>query len=330
MQWNAFLPHIRHLQQDDQALIHKAFDLCIRAHTGQLRKSGDPYSSHPIAVAAILADMHADKDTVIAALLHDVLEDTSITGADLMPQFGQATVNLIEGVTKLDNEEIRAHPTLDEEIESLRKMITAMQKDVRLMVIKLADRLHNMRTVGFLSQKRQEEFSRETLDIYVKIADRLSMQDFRDELEGLCLQTLEPATFAQLLEQRRQNEKLGQTVIASMRTTLAGMPHPLPATSEILFENKTWNHLKSRLLTTASTVGKRSKLTTVLLCDSVPECYVILGILHQHWPHEILSFKDFISAPATNGYRGLHTTVILPRGVRIRCKIRTREMHTYA
>ncbi|MDD5075198.1 MAG: HD domain-containing protein, partial [Candidatus Peribacteraceae bacterium] len=235
-----------------------------------------------------------------------------------------------EGVTKLDDEEIRAHPTLDEEIESLRKMITAMQKDVRLMVIKLADRLHNMRTISFLSPKRQGEFAQETLDIYVKIADRMSMQDFRDALEGLCLQILEPATFAQLQEQREQNKIQGEEIIDSMRHNLEVAEERLPEGSELRFEHKTWNHLRNRLTSPDPVVGKRSALTVVLLCDSVPQCYSILGILHQQWPHEILSFKDFISAPAVNRYRGLHTTVILPHGMRVRCKIRTREMHDYA
>jgi len=330
MQWSEFHPHIRHLSTGDQDAVHKAFDLCIHAHQEQKRKSGEPYASHPIAVAEILAGMEADKDTLIAALLHDVLEDTSMTAAELVAKFGQSTTTLIEGVTKLDNEEIRAHPTLDEEIESLRKMITAMQKDVRLMVIKLADRLHNMRTISFLSIKRQGEFAQETMDVYVKIADRLSMQDFRDELEGLCLRSLEPATFVQLQEQRAKNALFGEDIINNMHTTLETENPHLPAWAEIRFEYKTWNHLKHSLATLKTSIGKRSAVTAVFLCDTVPQCYELLGVLHQRWPHEILSFKDFIGTPAINGYRGLHTTIILPHGVRVRCKIRTRAMHMYA
>jgi (p)ppGpp synthase/HD superfamily hydrolase/drug/metabolite transporter (DMT)-like permease len=274
--------------------------------------------------------MGAGSDSLIAALLHDALEDTSLTLGELTRLFGGDVSSLVDGVTKLNDPEIRAHPTLDEEIESLRKMIIIMQRDVRIMVIKLADRLHNMQTVSFLAPERQRGLAQETLDVYVKIADRLSMQDFHDELESLCIQILEPETYKKLTGLRQQNEQWGTDLIHRMHQELLSCESPLPKDCDVLFEPKTWDHIRMRLIAPDVTTGRRSSLTAAIVCSSIPQCYEILGILHQQWQYEILTFKDFINAPAANGYRGLHTTVILPDGTHVRCKIRTREMQAYA
>jgi len=330
MEWQEFQSFLRHLSAADRECVHRAFELCKSAHDGQLRKSGEPYATHPIAVALLIAEMGAGADPLVAALLHDALEDTDLT-LDLIEQrFGHTAAALIEGMTKLDDESVRQHPTLDEEIESLRKMVLLMQEDIRIMVIKLADRLHNMRTVEFLAKDRQHSFAQETMDIYVKIAERMSMHDLSDELEALCMAVLEPETFALLTQLRDLNERQATTVIDSMREILYGEPEPLPSDVLVRVERKSWDHLRTRLGSETETRTGRSDVTFAFVCSSIPQCYATIGVLHQKWQHEILSFKDFINAPAINGYRGLHTTIILGNGTRVRCKIRTQEMQAYA
>lgn len=330
MQWQDFESFIRHLSSADRDRVHRAFDLCESAHAGQLRKSGEPYSIHPVAVALLIAAMGADADSLVAALLHDALEDTDLTLESVRQKFGETAAALIDGMTKLDDESMRQHPTLDEEIESLRKMMLLMKTDVRIMVIKLADRLHNMRTVEFLSPERQRSFAQETMDVYVKIAERMGMQDMSEELEALCLQILEPALFTRLKEAHARNAEWGEKMAEEMRTVLYREPLPLATSVVLIPECKTWDHLRARLDNEEAAVSGRSDITITFLCNDITQCYETLGILHQQWPHEILSFKDFINAPAVNGYRGLHTTIILPNGARVRCKIRTQEMHDYA
>lgn len=329
MQWQEFASHLRHLSAAERELVQRAFELCVSAHEGQTRKSGDPYSTHPIAVALILAEMRAGAESLVAALLHDTLEDTELTLEHIQKRFGSTATALIEGMTKLDDESVRQHPTLDEEIESLRKMVLLMQEDIRIMVIKLADRLHNMRTIEFLSKERQQSFAQETMDIYVKIAERMSMHDLSDELEGLCLAVLDPETFTKLTQLRDANERQAAAVVDALRESLYGEPEPLPEDVVVRVERKSWDHLRARLASGSDT-RSRSDVTCAFLCDDISQCYETLGVLHQKWQHEILSFKDFINAPAINGYRGLHTTIILEDGTRVRCKIRTREMQDYA
>ncbi|MFH0851901.1 MAG: HD domain-containing protein, partial [Candidatus Peregrinibacteria bacterium] len=330
MEWQEFQSFLRHLSSADSERVRRAFDLCVSAHEGQVRKSGEPYATHPIAVALLIAEMGAGVDPLVAALLHDALEDTDLTLEHIEQRFGHTAAALIESMTKLDDEAVRQHPTLDEEIESLRKMVLLMQEDVRIMVIKLADRLHNMRTVEFLSKERQISFAQETMDIYVKIAERMSMHDISDELEALCIAILEPETFVSLTQLRDLNERQAATVIDTMREILYGEPEPLPSDVLVRVERKSWDHLRARLGTKTETKTGRSDVTFSFICNSIPQCYATVGVLHQKWQHEILSFKDFINAPAINGYRGLHTTIILENGTRVRCKIRTREMQAYA
>ncbi|MFH1444527.1 MAG: HD domain-containing protein [Candidatus Peregrinibacteria bacterium] len=330
MQWKEFELSLRHLSATQRERVQRAFELCISAHEGQKRKSGEPYCSHPIAVALTLADLEAGADSLVAALLHDALEDTDLRLAFIEKRFGQTASALIEGMTKLDDESVREHPTLNEEIESLRKMVILMQEDIRIMVIKLADRLHNMRTVKFLSKERQQSFAQETMDIYVKIAERMSMHDLSDELEGLCLTVLDPETFAALVQLRDANVQQGAKIVDALRETLYGEPEPLSEKVTVRVEQKTWDHLRARLASETETRSSRSDVTCAFLCDDISQCYETLGVLHQKWQHEILSFKDFINAPAINGYRGLHTTIILKEGTRVRCKIRTKEMQKYA
>ncbi|MSR68113.1 HD domain-containing protein [Candidatus Peribacteria bacterium] len=330
MQWQEFRSQIRHLSARDTGRVEKAFQLGKKMHDGQKRHSGEPYFSHPIAVAHILSDLGADADTIIAALLHDTVEDTTLTLPEIDAQFDGAVATLIDGVTKLNSDDIPISPKLDEQIETLRKIFTLMEQDIRIMVIKLVDRLHNMQTIEFLSPERQMTMAKETLEFFVKIADKLCMQDLRDELEALCLSVLEPELLRKLLDIRVQNEQRGNPVIDDMRSRIRAQDSILSSRTGMLFEYKTWNQLKAQLTTGSSVATGVTSLTIAFVCDDVDSCYRVLGMLHQLWKREAMSFQDFINAPQLNGYQGIHTTIIAQDGTRVRCKIRTREMQQYA
>lgn len=327
MQWNEFLYLIRHLPAEDQALVQRAYDMAEQAHAGQTRSSGEPYFSHPVAVTRILIEMGADTDTLIAALLHDTVEDTPLTLDEIHATFGPSVGALIDGLTKLEHTDVEGKPTLDRQIETLRKMFTVMQRDVRIMVIKLADRLHNMQTLAFVPLEKQVRIARETMDVYAKIADRFCMRDMRVMLESLSLPILEPELFARLNELRKHNEAESHDVAAKMQAAIReGFPR---LQSAFKGKAKTWDKLRSQLRTHDERSGYRD-VTVIALCPTVQDCYETLGALHQTWKREALTFEDFINTPAVNGYKGLHTTVILADGTRVRCKIRTPDMDAYA
>ncbi len=326
--WAAFQSHIRYLPIASQEKIRRAFERGAEMHASQIRKSGEPYFTHPIAVAHFLADMGADTETIIAALLHDALEDTALSEDEVEEEFGVHIRRMVSALTKLEAEDFPERPTLNDQIETLRKLFTCMQEDVRIMVIKLVDRLHNMQTAEFLAEDRRRALAQETMDVYVKIADRLSMQDIRDELTELCYAVLEPEVLAGMLALRLENERRVQRAIGEMKkaTALAQSSAPI----ELRYEPSRFRKLRRLLEAGGSRVTGVAPLTIIFICPDVATCYQTLGALHQCWRREALSFEDFINAPMINGYRGLHTTIILEDGTRVRCKIRTREMQEYA
>ncbi|NOS68205.1 MAG: HD domain-containing protein [Candidatus Peribacteraceae bacterium] len=330
MQWNEFRSHISQFTARQQQHVKEAFDLGKKMHGDQKRMSGEAYFSHPIAVADMLADMGADPDTIIAALLHDTIEDTPLTLKEIENIFGESVGALIEGVTKLSAADVAEQPNLNEQVETLRKIFTLMEKDVRIMVIKLIDRLHNMQTAEFLSREKQAALAQETYDVFVKIADRLCMQDVRDELEGLSLSILQPDLFEKVSRLREKNELHGDTVIKVMRQKIAEQQPQTLRNLHMLFEAKSWDKGREQMEAEGTTITGVSATTVVFLAVNTDDCYRILGQLHQFWKREILSFQDFINTPSVNGYRGLHTTLLLEDGTRVRCKIRTQEMHEYA
>lgn len=330
MQWQEFRAHIRHLPDAAVDRIHRAFVLGEHMHRGQLRKSGEPYFSHPIAVACMLIPFGADADTIIAALLHDTLEDTTFTLAEAARQFGPTVADLLDGVTKLCREDLRGKTNLTEQIETLRKTFRLMQHDVRIMVIKLVDRLHNMQTVRFLPEERRRAFIEETQDAYVKIADRLCMQDLRDQLEGLCMQHFQPELFARLTELRAENARRSTAVIRTMQNDIAAQNPLIGSHVSLEHEPRGWVRLAQQMETHGAAATGIPDVTVVFICPDIDTCYRTMGALHQLWRRETLSFQDYINAPRINGYRGLHTTVILSEGTRVRCKIRCQEMHAYA
>ncbi len=319
MQWQEFRSHVRHLPTLQIARIEQAFELGKKVHAGQKRKSGEDYFSHPVAVAHMLADMHADADTLIAALLHDTVEDTPLTLDEIKVIFGEEVTVLIDGVTKLDAKEVAMSPKLDEQIESIRKIFTLMQKDVRIMVIKLVDRLHNIQTIQFLKPERQQTLAQETLEVYVKIADKLCMQDLRDELEALCLAVLQPELFPKLLELRGNNEQRGATIIKTIQTKVREHDRVLASHITFGFEPKIWDQIAAQLSAGGAVTTGLSFITIAIECDDIDGCYRALGALHQLWQREVLSFQDYINAPRLNGYQGLHTTIIAEDGTRVRC-----------
>lgn len=330
MQWNELKSHLRHIGVKDLARIERAFEMGKNAHGEQKRKSGEPYFTHPIAVTHILADMGADADTLIAALLHDTVEDTDLTFKEIDKEFNGDVCALIDGVTKLEPEDVEHVSTLDDQIETLRKIFRLIEKDVRVMVIKLADRLHNMQTIEHLSAKRQKEMAKETLEVYVKIADRLSMHALRDELEGLCIAIVEPAEFSKLRKQQEQNENQSLDVIKTVKKHLTKHYPKMMEHVDLLYEQKSWGKLRLQQVTKKKTITGVANAIIACVCEDIDECYQLLGVLHQQYQREAMSLQDCINAPMVNGYQGIHTTVILENGVRIRCKIRTRQMQQYA
>lgn len=329
MTWSDLIPHIRHLSAEEQDIIRKAFDMGKVAHEGQTRKSGEPYFSHPIAVAGILGDMGADAETITAALLHDTIEDTTITDADIKKAFGPTVLAMVDGVTKLNKEHIANQPTLDAKIETLRKMFTLMQKDVRIMVIKLADRLHNMQTAEFLSEEKQKKLARETLDIYVKIAEQLSMHAFKNILEERIFSVQDAENMKLLQKIKKKHDKLTDSIIHTLHHDLEHHFKNLIRSIKIRGEIKDWSEIAAYQSTDENTPNHLT-ISIIFICQTIDECYRTMGALHQLWRRETLSFHDLINAPLLNGYKGLHTTIILPTGERIHCKIRTTEMDTYA
>jgi RelA/SpoT family (p)ppGpp synthetase len=329
MAWDDLQRHLSRLSAQDIERIKRAFDLGKEAHGDQLRKSGEPYFNHPTTVAAMLADMGADADTIIAALLHDTIEDTTLPREEIDQKFNGDVLALVEGVTKLKRSDVEGRPALDEQIETIRKMFTAMEKDVRIMVIKLVDRLHNMQTIWPLSPERRQALAQDTRDVYVKIADRLCMQDVRDELEGLCIQTLDPELWSKLQEQQKENDQRGRAILPKMEAALRSY-EAIPPETTMLLEPKTWEKVEQQMRIEGAPASGISAATVVIICADHNSCYRMMGALHAFWKRESMSFQDFINAPQINGYRGLHTTVILEDGTRVRCKIRTQTMHEYA
>ncbi len=310
------------------AFLVKAYETGLKAHDGQKRKSGEPYFTHPVAVATYLVSIGADADTVMAALLHDTVEDTNLTLDDVKREFGMTVARMVDGVTKLMENEIDTLPTLDQKIETLRKMFNLMNEDVRIMIIKLADRLHNMQTLSYRKPESQRTVAKETLDIYAKIADRLCMRDLRDELEQLCYSVLEPEIHGAIMILSEKNRLLSQNEVEFMEQKIR---ESFPQTAaDIVYEKKSWEKMRLQQKLQQGSIGHPSLINLSFRCDSIEDCYRMLGVVHSLWPRESRTFDDFINIPIINGYKGLHSTVILPDGVRVRCKFRTHEMEEYA
>ncbi len=310
----------------DADQIMRAITFAEEAHRGQSRASGDPYFAHPLAVASILADLKMDAPTIVAALLHDVAEDTSYTVTDIEERFGAEVAQLVDGVTKLDRLEARTRE--EEQAENLRKMFLAMAKDIRVILIKLADRLHNMRTLKHLTADRVQRIAKETMEIYAPLAHRLGIFRIKWELEDLAFQHLQPDAFQEMKElvakKRREREAAVEAVISDLQTRLesAGM------VSEVSGRAKHLYSIYQKMYKQGKDFQEIYDLVAVrVLVESVKDCYAVLGLVHSLWKPVPGRFKDYIAMPKSNLYQSLHTTVIGPHGEPLEVQIRTFEMH---
>jgi len=310
-------------------LVENAYYYALRAHEGQKRASGEPYITHLVEVAGILADFHMDASVVAAGLLHDCLEDTTVTHDQIQAQFGPDVAGMVEGVTK-----ISTHQFQDGEMhqaDSLRKMLVAMAKDVRVILIKLADRLHNMRTLEYLSVERQKKLSSETLDLFAPLAHRLGMSKVRSELEDLALRHLDPDAYREIAEKvslkRKEREDLIQEVKVELEKRLKESNIPAQVQGRSKHFYSIWRKMKSQ----QKDVEEIFDLTALrILTPTVKQCYEALGLVHSIWKPLPGRFKDYIAMPKNNLYQSLHTTVLGPHAHTVEIQIRSTEMHRVA
>ncbi|RJP56109.1 MAG: bifunctional (p)ppGpp synthetase/guanosine-3',5'-bis(diphosphate) 3'-pyrophosphohydrolase [Deltaproteobacteria bacterium] len=318
-----------HNPDTDVDLIEKAYVFSAKIHQGQVRLSGEPYLIHPLEVAGILADLKLDVATIATGLLHDAVEDTFATLEEIEELFGKEISPLVDGVTKISKITFGTHE--EQQAENFRKMLIAMAKDIRVILIKLADRLHNMRTLEYHSPKKQKEIAQETLDIYAPLANRLGIGWVRAELEDLSLQFLEPEVYYDLMSKIVKRKKEGNAYIHEVKTII----------SNRLAEHNLKDHVEGRLKHIYSIYQKMKKqniefdrvydlIAFRIILDSVQECYEALGIIHSLWKPVPGRFKDHVAMPKANMYQSLHTTVIGPHGERVEIQIRTGEMHRIA
>lgn len=313
----------------DEKRIEEAYNLAESAHQGQLRSSGEPYFIHPEAVAMILSDLSMDDDTIIAGLLHDGLEDTDMTFEELESYFGTTVAELVEGVTKL--KKIKYKSKKENQAENLRKMVLAMAKDIRVVIIKLADRLHNMRTLEYMTKVKQVEKAMETLEIYAPLAHRLGISTIKWELEDLSLRYMEPEKYYDLVNRIQKNRAERESVIQDIITVLDVAMEELEIHGEINGRPKSIYSIYKKMYQQNRSFEEIFDLSAVrVIVDTVKECYGVLGAVHTLWKPIPGRFKDYIAMPKANMYQSLHTTVIGPRGEIFEVQIRTWDMHKTA
>jgi len=313
----------------DVAVLRRAYEFAASIHQGQARRSGDPYLSHPMEVAAILTELKMDVRSIAAGFLHDAIEDTQTTMKEVRTVFGDEIADLVDGVTKLSKLPFSTRE--DRQAESFRKMLLAMAKDIRVIMIKLADRLHNMRTLDPLPEAKRRLIANETLEIYAPLAHRLGIAKIKQELEDLSLRQLEPEAYRdlaiQIAQKRREREAQINEVIAILQQKLGELEIPC----EIRGRPKHFYSIYRKMHEQGKTFDEIYDLTAVrLLTDSLKDCYGALGVVHSLWKPIPGRFKDFIAVPKSNMYQSLHTTVVGPKGEPVEIQIRTHEMHRTA
>ncbi len=313
----------------ERDLLLKAYDFAKAAHKNQKRASGEPYFIHPCAVAEILTELGLNAVTIAAALLHDVIEDTSTTAEDLRREFGEETFSLVEGVTKLDKIVFKSEE--EEEAENFRKIFIAMAKDIRVILIKLADRLHNMRSLNFLSKERQLKMARETLDIYAPIAGRLGISQIKCELEDLCLKYIDPSAFEFLVENIHQKLEERNAFVDFVVEEINGILKESGIEGEVFGRPKHFYSIYKKMKSKDKSLEQIYDLTAVrVIVGTVDECYEVFGKIHKKWKPVPMRIKDYIATPKPNLYQSLHTTVVTNFGQPFEIQIRTEEMHRTA
>lgn len=331
---NNFLTKIKHYYHPtEEAAILEAFSVAKNAHEGQFRASGRPYITHPTIVADILVDMGFDVPTICAALLHDTVEDTNVTDADLRTKFGDEIADLVAGVTKLDK--IQFHNKEEEQTENMRKMFFAMAKDIRVMMIKLADRLHNMRSLMYLSEEKQQVIAKETLDIFAPIAGRLGISSVKSELEDLCLKYLDRKAYDEIAQGIAMKKAERETIVENFIFQLKDkLKESNLANFDVYWRTKHFYSIYKKMKKQNKTLEQVYDLTAVrVIVETIKDCYAVLGSIHDKWKPMPGRFKDYIAVPKRNMYQSLHTTVFLDyqsHRYPIEVQIRTYEMHKIA
>ncbi len=314
----------------DIRLIEKAYKIAYQAHEGQLRKSGEPYIIHPVCVCIILAELELDKETIVAGMLHDVVEDTVMTSEEIAEEFSDEVALLVDGVTKLTQINYVADK-VEVQAENLRKMFLAMAKDIRVILIKLADRLHNMRTLKYMRPEKQREKSRETMDIYAPIADRLGISKVKVELDDLSFMYLEPEMYKELTEKlalgKMQREEFINGIVEEVRSQIEkeGIEATIDGRAKHYFS------IYKKMVTQNKSLEQIYDLFAIrIIVESERDCYTVLGVIHEIYKPIPGRFKDYIAMPKPNNYQSLHTTLIGPQGQPFEIQIRTYEMHRTA
>ena len=314
----------------DISMIEKAYRIAKEAHKDQARKSGEPYIIHPLWVGIILADLEMDKETIVAGMLHDAVEDTAMTLDDITKEFGEEVALLVDGVTKLGQLSY-SQDKLEVQAENLRKMFLAMAKDIRVIIIKLADRLHNMRTLEFMTPAKQQEKARETMDIYAPIAQRLGISKIKTELDDLSLKYWKPDVYYQLVkdlnERKTEREEFVQQIVAEVSKHMKNAH----IKAKVYGRVKHFFSIYKKMVNQNKTLDQVYDLFAVrIIVDSVKDCYAALGVIHEMYTPIPGRFKDYIAMPKPNMYQSLHTTLMGPSGQPFEIQIRTEEMHKTA
>ncbi len=318
-----------HLDPTGQQMVRKAYERAASAHSGQHRLSGEEYVNHPLEVAAILADLELDAETIAAALLHDTVEDTALTADEVEREFGPEVARLVDGVTKLGRIALRSDQ--QQQAENIRKMMVAMAEDLRVVLIKLADRLHNMRTLDPLPEVKRRKISRETLDIYAPLAHRLGIGQIKWELEDLAFRNLEPEAYEDVVKRinRKRNER--EALVSDLREILGRELEKVGIAAEITGRPKHIFSVWQKMTRENKDFSEIYDLSAIRVqVDTVRDCYGVLGVVHSLWKPVPGRFKDYVAMPKSNGYQSLHTTVITHTGEPIEIQIRTHEMHRVA
>ncbi|PWJ85267.1 guanosine-3',5'-bis(diphosphate) 3'-pyrophosphohydrolase [Pseudaminobacter salicylatoxidans] len=313
----------------NEALLNKAYVYAMQKHGHQKRASGDPYFSHPLEVAAILTDMHMDEATIAVALLHDTIEDTSATRQEIDELFGPDLGKLVEGLTKLKKLDLVSKKA--EQAENLRKLLLAISEDVRVLLVKLADRLHNMRTLNHMREDKRLRIAEETMDIYAPLAGRMGMQGMREELEELAFQYINPEAYRTVTERLAEVSERNKGVIAEIENSLSELftKYSIKATVTSR-QKKPWSVFRKMEAKALSFEQLSDIFGFRVIVDTVEQCYLALGAIHTTWSMVPGRFKDYISTPKQNDYRSIHTTIVGPSRQRIELQIRTREMNKVA
>lgn len=319
----------------DADLLNRAYDYAMKAHGAQMRASGDPYFSHPLAVAAILTELRADPATVATALLHDVVEDTDATIEDIAEVFGPEIAQLVDGVTKLSQIEHRDEAS--KQAENFRKLVVAMADDVRVLLVKLADRLHNMRTLSFISsEKKRGRIALETMEIFAPLAGRIGVQRIREELEDISFRELSPDAYATISTRLSDLQRNSLSGIVELATVLRQKLEARDVRAQVTSREKRAYSIWRKMSQKNVTFDELADIYAFrVLVDSVEDCYKTLGVIHATWRMIASEFDDYISAPKPNNYRSIHTAVIGPpsedgQRQRIEIQIRTHDMHDAA